>query len=200
LLKVYEISPEKTKEILNQIDIQLTTTSEFLDNILFWTKSQMKGLQLNFEILNLSDILADVINLVQNTLIQKNILFTNHTAQNIKIFADSQTLHVILRNLIMNAIKFTNVGGHIEIITEIKKEEVNIGIKDSGIGISEETQKTLFQIGKYFAKGTSNETGHGLGLWICKDFIEKNNGKIWLESQINQGSTFWFSLPTKNNS
>ncbi len=198
LLKVQNLETNQIQNILQKIDIQLATTTDFLDNILFWTKSQMNGLQLNSKNLLLKNIINNVTNLLMYNLQEKNIEIENNIAENNAVFADSNTLHLVLRNLIGNAIKFTPQNGIIKLHSKIENNMVHIAIEDNGIGITADDKTKLFQMGKYSKRGTDQETGHGFGLWICKDFIEKNNGTIWVESQINQGSTFWFTLPLEN--
>jgi signal transduction histidine kinase len=111
------------------------------------------------------------------------------------VFADYKMIDTVLRNLISNSIKYTPPGGKIEIIVDVKNNNAVIFIKDNGVGIDEETQKKLFTIGDIKSTGTSGEKGTGLGLLLCKDFIEKNKGTISVESSPGKGSTFIFTIP-----
>lgn len=197
LLKIQDIDPKQIQYILQKIDIQLATTTDFLDNILFWTKSQMNGLQLERKELSLKDIVNNVANLLLYNSQEKNIEIQNLIQEDNVVLADLNTLHLVLRNLIGNSVKFTPQNGTIKIHSKIKNDMVHIAVEDNGVGIREEEREKLFLMGKYSKKGTEQETGHGFGLWICKDFIEKNNGTIWVESQVNQGTVFWFTLPLK---
>jgi signal transduction histidine kinase len=114
------------------------------------------------------------------------------------LFADEEMITTIIRNLVSNAIKFTNRGGTISVITQSSPEQVVIGIKDTGIGIAPEIMSQLFQPDEnHTSLGTEGEKGTGLGLIICKDLVEKNNGKIWAESEPENGTTFFISLPGK---
>jgi signal transduction histidine kinase len=107
-------------------------------------------------------------------------------------------INTVLRNLISNAIKFTNSGYAIKLSAEIKENYIEISVSDSGIGISEETIEKLFKKETHYTTyGTQNEKGTGLGLMLCKEFIEKHQGKIWVVSQLGKGSTFYFTLPNK---
>lgn len=197
LLKIQDIDPKQIQYILQKIDIQLATTTDFLDNILFWTKSQMNGLQLERKELSLKDIVNNVANLLLYNSQEKNIEIQNLIQEDNVVLADLNTLHLILRNLIGNSVKFTPQNGTIKVYSKIENDMVHIAVQDNGVGIREEEKEKLFLMGKYSKKGTEQETGHGFGLWICKDFIEKNNGTIWIESQVNQGTIFWFTLPLK---
>jgi len=129
---------------------------------------------------------------------QKNISITHAYDDNLKIYGDPSMLETVLRNLISNAIKFTPENGSIEISAIELENQVTISIKDSGIGISESDLTNLFRIdSKVKQKGTNNEDGTGLGLVLCHEFIQKNNGTIWAESNLGNGSKFSFTIPTK---
>ncbi|TAE70339.1 MAG: PAS domain-containing sensor histidine kinase [Bacteroidetes bacterium] len=199
LLKVQDLETNQIQNILQKIDIQLATTTDFLDNILFWTKSQMNGLQLEAKNLALKNIVDNIFNLLMYNLQEKNIIVENLIDNNDIVYADLNTLQLVLRNLVGNAIKFTPQNGTIKVYSKLTNNMVHIAVEDNGIGITPEDKEKLFQMGKYSKKGTNQETGSGFGLWICKDFIEKNNGTIWVESELNQGSIFWFTLPLENS-
>ena len=109
-------------------------------------------------------------------------------------------LATIIRNLVSNAIKFTNVGGSIEIRAVAEQNQTKISICDNGIGISEETRSKLFGIDNLTTIGTAKEKGSGLGLILCKEFVEKNRGRIWVESEPGKGSKFIFTLPVQGKS
>ena len=114
----------------------------------------------------------------------------------INIFADIDMLETVMRNLVSNAIKFTNTGGTINIKAEQTDTNVTISVSDNGIGIEPDDIKKLFDISEVVTtKGTAGETGTGLGLLLCKDFVEKHGGKIWIESEVGKGSEFKFTLP-----
>jgi signal transduction histidine kinase len=114
----------------------------------------------------------------------------------LEVFADVNMLRTVLRNLISNAIKFTNTGGHINVKSILKNNHVEISISDNGIGMNEEKHKFLFEIiSNTTTLGTANENGSGLGLVLCKEFVNKNGGTIWAESEERKGSCFKFTLP-----
>ena len=110
------------------------------------------------------------------------------------VSADKNMIDLVLRNLISNAIKFTPAGGTISVSSKEERDNIILKIEDTGVGISSEQQKKLFGTGNYTTRGTANEKGTGLGLVLCKEFIEKNGGRIWVESELGKGSKFCFSL------
>ena len=126
----------------------------------------------------------------------KEIIFSNDTDSKLLVHADRSMTETILRNLISNAIKFTNHGGSIRITSEVEDNMLIIGVKDSGVGIEQGSIPKLFRVDVSFStKGTAKESGTGLGLIICKELAEKQGGKILVESKKNEGSTFYFSVP-----
>jgi len=140
------------------------------------------------------------IEILHQLAINKSIKLTTQIPSTIFVVADKDMLSTIIRNLISNAIKFTPKGGEIEIktnfITSDNQKFVEIIIKDSGVGISKEIQTKLFDISENIStKGTDNEAGTGLGLILCKEFVEKHGGAIWVESEEGKGSEFKFTLP-----
>jgi signal transduction histidine kinase len=131
---------------------------------------------------------------------KKNLQLVNKVMPNSLAYFDANMVNTILRNLLSNAIKFTKDGGNITIGTEVSatvNNELVIYVKDTGVGIPNERIEKLFHIqSNYTTKGTSGENGTGLGLIIVRDFIERNNGKIWVESVENTGTTFYFTMKT----
>jgi len=120
----------------------------------------------------------------------------NDVPENYHIIADENLLKTILRNLINNAVKFTPRNGMVSINLNKDDKETEISIKDTGIGLSESELKNIFKIDKIYSKpGTNNEKGSGLGLILCKEFVEKHGGKIWVESELEVGSVFKFTIP-----
>jgi signal transduction histidine kinase len=126
----------------------------------------------------------------------KDITIVNEVPKNSLGFADSNTVNLVIRNLMTNAIKFTNDGGRVVIGAQEKPTEWLVSVKDNGVGMNADVLKMLFdKTAPYTTRGTANEKGTGLGLILCKEFIEKNGGKIWVESTEGKGSTFFFTLP-----
>jgi signal transduction histidine kinase/tetratricopeptide (TPR) repeat protein len=169
-----------------------------LSNLLQWAKSQLGNVNVSPSDTNLYDSLDDVLSFLEITANKKKITITNKVPEEVVIFADKHIVSTLLRNLISNAIKFTNIGGEIIISSAKTEKEVSISVKDNGKGISEENLKKLFRIDQeYSTKGTENESGTGLGLILCKDLVTQSNGEIFVESILGKGSNFKFTLPVK---
>jgi len=144
----------------------------------------------------LENTLIETIGLSQNAAENKRIEISYELTDSIVLRADQNMLNTIMRNLISNAVKFTKEGGKVEIKAELQKSMAHISVSDTGIGMPEDTIKKLFMIHEKVSKpGTNNEKGTGLGLLLCKEFVEKHGGKIWAESTENKGSTFSFTMP-----
>ena len=185
---------EQYSEIINSA---AKNTLILLDNLLNWAKSQTGQLRFNPEKILFSEVIQEIIPLSKTIAKSKNIALDYSCTDNLEIFVDVNMLHTVLRNLISNAIKFTNVGGHIKVSAKLKQDHVEITISDNGIGINKEKLTELFSITSNTTRlGTADENGSGLGLVLCKEFIQKNNGDIWVESEENKGSNFIFTLPT----
>ncbi|MCF6242563.1 MAG: hybrid sensor histidine kinase/response regulator [Bacteroidales bacterium] len=167
-----------------------------LDNLLKWSKSQTGKMEIIREKLDMNDLTEETITLLNSQALNKNIKLYNKVPKNLYAFADINMILTVLRNLISNAIKFTDKGGKVEIFGEIKKKQVFIKVKDTGVGIAADDIPKIFRIDiKHSTSGTEGERGTGLGIILCKEFIEKNNGILSVESQPGKGSTFFFSLP-----
>jgi signal transduction histidine kinase len=127
---------------------------------------------------------------------QKSIVIKKDLPQNAPVFADKAMIGTIFRNLVSNAIKFTMTGGEVIISAVEKQNEIIFSVKDTGVGIPKNNIGKLFRIDQnYSTPGTNKETGTGLGLILCKEFVEKQGGRIWVESEEKIGSTFFFTLP-----
>lgn len=182
-----------TKQIANSVE----NTIDLLENLLVWASSQIKGLPINPVAIELQPFIQKTIDLLQASAEQKQIQISLHCDTQQQAFADKDMLSLVVRNLIANAIKFTNEHGNISITVQPhESNQVLLSVKDNGVGISTENLKKLFdQHSHPSTKGTGNEKGTGLGLLLCKDFVERNKGKIWVESIKEQGSTFYVLLP-----
>lgn len=183
----------------NVINSSAKNTLVLLDNLLNWAKSQTGQLKVKPENQLLSNILQEIIELSKSSAENKNISLNYFDAQEIIVFADANMLKTILRNLISNAIKFTNPNGKIDIYALQKDNYIEISVSDNGVGMNEETQNKLFNMDtNETTPGTAEEKGSGLGLVLCKEFVEKHGGKIWVESELGKGSVFKFTLPLNN--
>lgn len=130
----------------------------------------------------------------------KNICITYQSKESCQVYAEENQVHTVLRNLLSNAIKFTPEGGAIEIQSECDDRFITVSVSDTGVGMNEKTRQKIFDTKNYHSqKGTNYETGTGLGLKLCQDFVTNNGGKIWAESTEGKGSTFYFTLPLSNS-
>ena len=193
-IRTYEI--EKTEKFLNIIYTSAKSTFSLLEDILIWVRSNSGKLAFKQERLSLSDTCINVIENLKLVAKTKNIDINCFSDREIFVFADSNMLHTIIRNIISNAIKFTNENGKISVYAEHNKSTATITVSDNGVGISPDTLLKLFDISeKITTEGTAGEKGTGLGLLLCKEFVEKHGGKIWVESELGKGSAFKFTLP-----
>lgn len=180
------------------ININKTARNSYklLEDILMWARAQQGKILFKPQVLSFGDICIDILETLTPNAEEKNIRINNNSANGINVFADIDMVKVVLRNLVSNAIKFTDNGGVINIMAEQNPENVIISVSDNGIGISPEIQEKLFVLSEVITtKGTAKETGTGLGLLLCKEFVEKHGGKIWVESEVGKGSEFKFTLP-----
>jgi PAS domain S-box-containing protein len=169
-----------------------------LTNLLEWSRTQTGSIKYNPENFEFVSAVYDVVDLLNDSAIQKSINISTKLPQQINIVADKAMMKTILRNLLTNAIKFTNPGGQITISIENKAKELIVSVTDNGVGIKKEDLNKLFRIDySHSTVGTNKETGTGLGLLLCKEFIEMHNGTIWAESNKTNGSIFNFTLPLK---
>ena len=173
---------------------------DLLMNLMEWAQSQSGRMKFNPEYFELVELLKDLELLLSGVIEQKSISISKNVSSNGSVFADKKMISTVLRNLISNAIKFAKPGGKIIISIAHNQKELVVSVKDNGIGIPKPNIEKLFRIDESFTTpGTQNETGTGLGLIICKDFIEKHHGKLWVESQEGKGSTFYFAIPYKDD-
>jgi signal transduction histidine kinase len=146
--------------------------------------------------INLSEIVKDEFIMVDEMATGKNIELKSFIPETLTFVADKNMIRTILRNLITNAVKFTHKNGQVQVNAINYNDNIEISVSDNGIGMSKETIAKLFRIDANLStRGTENEKGTGLGLFLCKEFAEKHNGNIWVESEEGKGSTFKFLLP-----
>jgi signal transduction histidine kinase len=187
----------KTKEFAGIINTSAVRTLRLLENLLDWANSQQGNIVFNPVIVSLNDILNEELSVLNDLANEKSILLRATIHGNISILADKNMLKTILRNLISNAIKFTHRNGKIEVGAIAAGNNVEISVTDNGIGMDKETIAKLFRIDANLStRGTENEKGTGLGLFLCKEFAEKHGGKIQVESEPDKGSVFRLILPS----
>jgi len=179
-------------------DIRQTARESYqlLENLLTWSRSQTNRILLAPDALDLHQIVDQTISLVSNEAKRKSISLINNIPQHSYAFADLNTISTVIRNLISNSLKFTNKDGTIQMTCHVENGNIYLSIKDDGVGIAQENLEKLFRLDVSFStSGTAHEKGTGLGLILCKEFVEKNHGEIQVFSTLGQGTTFMFSLP-----
>ena len=177
-----------------------TDNYKLLETLLGWARSQQKQLQLSKNELDLYELVQENLNFLAEQAKAKKIEIRSELSKKTIVFADYQTISTVVRNLISNAIKFTQIGGSILISATKSPDTITLAITDNGIGLEQKNIDKLFRIDEPFKlPGTMNEKGTGLGLVLCKEFVEANNGSISVESKKGKGSTFSITLPTKKS-
>lgn len=195
LLKVGAIGKPELDLISKDLNDKINSSSIFLDNLLNWAKSQMHGIQVKPVVIDLHELVNENMQLLKSMADKKQLKIKNNTQDASKIYADANMLNLIFRNLISNAIKFSMHGGIIEIQSELDGDLICISIVDQGIGMTPENVRMLFQVQSFTTRGTANERGTGLGLYISKNFVESNGGHMWVQSEVGKGSVFNFTVP-----
>ncbi|MFA9390395.1 MAG: ATP-binding protein [Prolixibacteraceae bacterium] len=193
----YNYSPDELNHFTQSALKTAKSTYQLLENLLEWSRLQRGVLPFDPENIQLKEFFNSCDPSTFEMAEKKLITISIDTPENLMVFADTVMLHSIFRNLVTNAIKFTNEGGKIYINTEFHKENtILISVKDNGIGMDATRLNNLFRVGINVSRpGTNDEPSSGLGLILCKEFVEKHGGKIWVESEIGRGSTFYFTLP-----
>jgi two-component system sensor histidine kinase/response regulator len=196
----FEDNRTERLKVYRLLQNSLYNSAKLLDNVLLWARSQSDNITFTPVTLNLFDTVESCIDVLKIVATHKNINILNLTDQHTYISADQDMIHTIFRNLLSNAIKFTPNFGKVEVLSEkisdTQKELISISVVDYGMGMDSITLNNLFTIeNKITGRGTNNETGTGLGLVLCKDFIEKQGGSIQVQSVKNNGSRFTITLP-----
>jgi two-component system CheB/CheR fusion protein len=182
--KMLVFNIQTTEQVLN-----------LLENLLLWSRSQRGRIEFYPAHINFKEIIDRLLNLLSVTYTEKDIRINVGRGHNLQLYADVNMFETIIRNLLSNAIKFTNNGGLIEILADEKDSCVEISVIDNGVGIPADKLESLFRIdSNYTTYGTAKEKGTGLGLVICKDFVERHAGKIWAESAVGEGTKFTFTI------
>jgi signal transduction histidine kinase len=183
------------ENFVNHLNKSAQSTYNLLEDILLWARTQSGKIPFKPQMLSFADICKNILEIVKPNADSKNITINCFIADHIIVFADIDMLKTVLRNLVSNSIKFTNNGGVININAEENSGNVTISVSDNGIGIAPDDLTKLFDISQvHTTEGTASEKGTGLGLLLCKEFVEKHGGKIWVESKIGKGSDFKFTL------
>jgi signal transduction histidine kinase len=189
---------QKVLKFANIIQDVSNQTFILLNNLLEWSQTQTGTIILEPEDLNIKELIDSVVTSFQQILQNKNITLKYIVTPSSKLFADKNMLTIVFRNLISNSIKFSYHGGKIKITVSSNKKETTFSIADTGMGMKESDIKKLFKLEKHFTtKGTDNEKGSGLGLLLCKELVNKHDGKIWVESKPGTGTNIFFTIPVK---
>ena len=198
LLNTSVVDPEDRLVLEKALLKSTNNTMEMLSNLLHWSKSQMEGPSVNLAVVNLMTILRGTMEMESMHALKKDISLNYHIAPALEVIADVNMLQLVVRNLISNAVKFTPHGGQIAIIAEVISDECKISVNDNGKGIPLDKQEKIFSIKPEPEFGTDNERGIGLGLILCKEFIERQGGRIGFESNPGLGSHFFIFIKLKS--
>jgi len=197
------IDPTKGDQYKKTVNDLLRTTDEvfsLLDNLLAWANSESGNQKVIPENINLKEAVVSMVNLYQAGINSKNISLNINIEPEIVVFADLNMIKTVIRNLFSNAIKFTYPGGNIHFDAWDEGNAIKIGVSDNGKGMPQDVIDKILDPHVYFTTtGLNKESGNGLGIKLCKHFIEQSDGKIWIESQPGSGTTVFFTLPAKKH-
>lgn len=192
-----KLDAQKSHTYFNLIYQSGRQAFDLLDNLLQWTRSQTGRIKWIPKEIRISDTVKNLVEMAQTSANRKNITVKYMVPDDIIVFADENMVNTIIRNLLSNALKFTENNGEIIISAHYGQDGMTqVNVKDNGIGIKDEDKEKIFDIASgHSTNGTDHEKGTGLGLQLCKEFVERHNGKIWFESEYEKGSCFCFTLP-----
>ncbi|MDA3906701.1 MAG: hybrid sensor histidine kinase/response regulator [Bacteroidales bacterium] len=194
------VDPVEDRDIIFDAEVTSRHTFNLLENLLYWAKSQQGNIKIYRENVDVDDAVNEVFDQEIGSATNKSIKLTKKIEKGLKLFGDRITLNIILRNLLINAIKFTPEEGDVEIIAKEINDGISIAIKDNGVGMSaSDIEKILQKTEAFSKKGTNQERGTGLGLVIAGEFLELNNARIEITSKIDQGSEFTVIFPKADN-
>ncbi|MEW6701416.1 MAG: PAS domain S-box protein [Bacteroidota bacterium] len=200
LLDDESLTDAERKTFTQKLFEGLKTQFDFLEDLLTWSRMQRGAIEFMPAPNNIPADIKETLAFIQNEIEKKNLKLSYNMPDQIFAEYDKNMIATVVRNLVSNAIKFTKEGGEITVSAQETPDEILVSVKDTGIGISQTNISKLFRIdAHYTTKGTRDEGGTGLGLILCKDFVEKHNGKIWVESEVGKGSVFSFTIPRKMN-
>ncbi|TDJ07469.1 MAG: HAMP domain-containing histidine kinase [Deltaproteobacteria bacterium] len=189
---------DEKQQMITDVANTSKRTYDLMENLLEWSSIQTSNIPFYPQKIKLLTLLNNLEELYNQNLRSKGITLEINVGPEISVFADKKMTETILRNLISNAIKFTYPNGTVTVSSEPDNDFVVIKVIDTGVGIKTEKLPELFQVDKVQSTwGTAKETGTGLGLILCKELVERQYGKIWVESKEDEGTTFYFTLPTE---
>lgn len=191
-----EMTPEEIRSYLKNVHKSAENIYKLVEDLLEWSRVHTGRIECNPAVFDVSGVVDEIINVLSANAEKKRISIINNVEENCLVSADKGMINSVINNLISNAIKFTYNGGMIEISAQAAEDTVEISVKDDGVGLSPEDMEKLFKVGSHFHReGTAKEKGTGLGLILCKELIEKNDGNISVISKLGEGSTFIVTLP-----
>jgi two-component system, sensor histidine kinase and response regulator len=194
-MQQYDLPAEDIKGMVPEIVNELTYTTSLMENLLQWARSQMQADAVKPQTIDISGLMSEVAKLLRLQAEAKQIRVSLDADSTVCAFADKDMINLVLRNLLSNAIKYTPERGSIELGANKAASGVEVFVKDSGMGISPDTLRKVNLNNYYTTKGTAGESGTGLGLMLCKEFLARNGGKLLIESEPEKGSIFSFTLP-----
>ncbi|OSZ77754.1 hypothetical protein CAP36_15430 [Chitinophagaceae bacterium IBVUCB2] len=197
-MQEYNLPGEEIKVMIPDVVTDLNYTTGLMENLLQWAKSQMQADALRPQLINVSELIREVMQLLRLQADAKKVYLENKADEPVYIYADKDMVNLVLRNLLSNAIKFTPENGYIFLGANETDSFVEVFVQDTGTGMSEEVMQKINANNYFTTKGTANESGTGLGLMLCKEFLAKNGGRMFVESEIGKGSVFSFTLPGNN--
>jgi signal transduction histidine kinase len=195
-----ELTEQEIKEFAGYIYEASDMGNRLLQNLLDWSRSETGTIKYEPEVFPLYEIINQAVNLASNTAMQKEITIQTEVDEQTTVFCDRNMIYTVMRNLVSNAIKFSYRGGTVKIYSKLYDNTVEVNIADEGVGLNGIPVEDLFKIEKRITNdGTENEKGTGLGLYLCKEFVEKSHGSISVKNNIEKGSIFTFTLPAGPN-
>jgi len=198
LLREHNLSEEETRKLTSNLEKNMLENSSMMDNLLGWAQSQMNGITLNMRIFDLKFCVESVLDQFILQLENKQIKLDVEVADGTMIYADYDLMKLVIRNLLANAIKFSNPDSTITIRSEKADDHFfQVAVIDSGVGIPKQNQSKIFSSENFTSQGTENEKGNGLGLNLCKEYVEKHGGSIWFTSVEGEGTSFYFTIASE---
>ncbi|HYG20734.1 MAG TPA: sensor histidine kinase [Ohtaekwangia sp.] len=195
MMKAGQVTQEEFQTLSTALEARFGQTTEFVENLLQWATLQLKGETFEPVTVSLRSLAEEAVNLLELDIRRKDIKIRNNIPPSFTAFADPNMVKSVVRNLLTNAVKFTSAKGSVEFNAWKNGQQVIISVADTGVGIPPAHRNRLFTLDSITTAGTKQEKGTGLGLVLCKEFVEKNGGRIWFDTEEGRGTTFYFSLP-----
>ncbi|MBW6497336.1 MAG: tetratricopeptide repeat-containing sensor histidine kinase [Bacteroidales bacterium] len=193
---IQNLGEEELQELARELDKSVLKINNLLENLLQWSRTQTGKMKFHPEYLAVSDLIRDNINLFSGNAREKEITLVDSVDPDLVVFADQNMTNTLVRNLLSNALKYSDAGSKIEVTSQVLNKMAHISVKDNGVGMTREQMDQLWSVNTiHTTYGTRDEKGSGLGLLLCKEFIEKQGGQISVKSEKGKGSNFTFSLP-----